>query len=109
MGSFRPGGQGRRTPGQGTSVTWEIDVDCNEVLEQLADYLDRDARAELCSAIEEHLKHCHDCQVEVDTVKKTIVLYQADRHLTTPVSISTRLQNVLAKAYESGPEKTPID
>jgi len=82
-------------------------VDCNEVLEQLADYLDTDARVELCHAIEEHLKHCHNCQIEVDTVRKTIVLYQADRHVTTPAAISTRLQAVLAQAYRQEGEKRP--
>jgi predicted anti-sigma-YlaC factor YlaD len=74
-------------------------VDCNEVLERLADYLDEDARAELCRAIEAHLEHCRECQVEVDTVKKTIVLYQADRQITTPVAISERLQSLLSRAY----------
>ena len=54
-------------------------VDCNEVLDQLAEYLDDDARAELCRAIEEHLSQCHGCKIEVDSVRKTIVLYQADR------------------------------
>ena len=52
-------------------------MDCQDVLDQLADYLDDDARSELCRQIEEHLARCRDCQVEVDTVKKTIVLYQA--------------------------------
>ncbi len=80
-----------------------MDVDCNEVLEQLADYLDENARTELCRAIEEHLKHCHDCQIEVDTVKKTIVLYQADRDVTTPIAISDRLQALLARAYRETP------
>jgi len=80
-----------------------MDVDCNEVLEQLADYLDENARTELCRAIEEHLKHCHDCQIEVDTVKKTIVLYQADRDVTTPIAISDRLQALLARAYREIP------
>ena len=79
-------------------------MDCNEVLEQLAEYLDPDARTELCLLIEAHLKQCQDCQIEVDTVKKTIVLYQADRHITTPIAVSARLQAVLARAYR---ETTP--
>ncbi len=79
-------------------------MDCNEVLEQLADYLDEDARAELCRAIEEHLKHCHNCQIEVDSVRKTIVLYQSDRHVITPLSVSVRLQQMLARAYREPAE-----
>ena len=74
-------------------------MDCNEVLEQLADYLDEDARAELCRAIEQHLSHCHGCQLQVDTLKKTIVLYQHDRPIELPVRISQSLEAVMAKEY----------
>ena len=52
--------------------------DCDSVLEQLSDYIDSDAREELCQAIAEHLSRCRDCQVQVDSVRKTIVLYQND-------------------------------
>ena len=48
-------------------------INCQELLDSLADYLDEDAQAELCRNIEEHLNACHDCQVYVDTVKKTSV------------------------------------
>jgi len=74
-------------------------VDCNEVLEQLSDYLDENARAELCRAIEQHLSHCHDCRFYVDTVKKTIVLFQSDREVEVPVAASTQLRAVLAREY----------
>ena len=74
-------------------------MNCNDVLEQLADYLDEDARRELCEAIREHLERCHDCQVYVDTVRKTIVLYQSDRSVNTPVQVTRQLQAALAKEY----------
>jgi hypothetical protein len=77
---------------------------CEEVLEQLSDYLDEDARAELCEAIEQHLSRCHDCQVEVDTIKKTILLYQADRVTEMPVAVSGRLSAALAQAYRQSPD-----
>ncbi len=77
---------------------------CEEVLEQLSDYLDEDARSELCEAIEAHLSRCHDCQVEVDTIKKTILLYQADRVIEMPVAVSGRLSAALAKAYTQPPD-----
>ena len=56
----------------------EKNVDCIEVLGQLADFLDEDAREELCRDIKAHLTQCRDCQLQVDTIKKTIVLYQAE-------------------------------
>ncbi len=74
-------------------------MDCQEVLDQLADYLDDDARAELCRQIEEHLAKCRNCQVEVDTVKKTIVLYQMDSRVEVPVRVTAELQAALAREY----------
>lgn len=74
-------------------------MNCNEVLEQLGDYLDEDARAELCRAIEEHLTRCHDCKIYVDSVKKTIVLYQSENTIEFPVVANARLQAALAREY----------
>ena len=74
-------------------------MDCNEVLEQLADYLDDDAREDLCRAIEAHLSRCKDCRLEVDTVRKTIVLYQVDREIQLPTSAFASLEAALAKEY----------
>ena len=77
-------------------------MNCDEVLEQLADYLDEDARAELCRAIEAHLSRCHDCRVEVDTVRKTIVLYQSERNAAVPTPAMAGLEAALAKEYGRG-------
>jgi len=74
-------------------------VDCNETLQALADYLDEDARAELCRTIEEHLHRCRDCRVYVDTIKKTIVLYQAGEKIEMPVRVNARLTEALAREY----------
>ena len=75
-------------------------INCDEVLDSLSEFLDAEARADLCREIEEHLRHCHDCQVEVDTVKKTIVLYQSDRVTEVPLTTSHRLRAALSGAYD---------
>jgi len=74
-------------------------VDCTEVLEQLSDYLDAEARAELCRQIDAHLARCSRCQVHVDTVRKTILLYHIDGPSETPVRVSADLQAALAREY----------
>ncbi len=77
-------------------------MDCQDVLDRLADYLDSDTREELSRAIEQHLTHCRDCRVEVDTLRKTILLYhQADRGraLQIPVRVSKELSEALASEY----------
>jgi predicted anti-sigma-YlaC factor YlaD len=76
-------------------------VDCQEVLDQLADYLDEDARLELSRQIEEHLSKCRNCQVEVDSVKKTIILFQADSRIEVPVRVTSRLQAALLSEYRA--------
>lgn len=49
---------------------------CHEMLGELSDYVDGTLEAELCQVLEEHLAGCNNCRVVVDTLKKTIHLYQ---------------------------------
>jgi predicted anti-sigma-YlaC factor YlaD len=86
-----------------------ISVDCTDVIERLADYLDAEARTELCRAIEEHLSQCRDCRIEVDTVKKTIVLYQSDREIPLPVAVNSRLEAALAREYANRTHRRTAD
>ena len=75
-------------------------MDCSEVLEQLGDYLDKEAREEICVAIQAHLERCKDCRFEVNTLEKTIMLYQNDEAVDMPVTVRSSLQAVLAKEYD---------
>lgn len=86
-------------------------MDCTKALEQLADYLDEEARDELCRAIEEHLARCPDCQIKVDTLKKTIILFQADRATEIPVpEVATRkLARALDEEYARSASGSPRD
>jgi predicted anti-sigma-YlaC factor YlaD len=79
-------------------------MDCEKVLEQLSEFLDENAREELCRTIEEHLSQCRDCQVYVDSVRKTIILYQNDTAIELPMGANTRLQDAMAREYRGGPE-----
>jgi predicted anti-sigma-YlaC factor YlaD len=76
-------------------------VDCSKLLEELSDYLDREAREDLCRAIEEHLKSCHDCRIVVDKTRKTILLYQADEAQPIPAAVNARLQEALTQEYRT--------
>jgi predicted anti-sigma-YlaC factor YlaD len=81
-------------------------VTCQELLEQLGDYLDEEARQELCREIEEHLERCHDCRLVVDQTRKTIVLYQAEPQVDEQgmMAATNRLNEALARAYRDGTE-----
>ena len=74
---------------------------CQEVLDQLSDYLDEDARAELVQEVDGHLHECRHCQVEVDSLRRTILIYRCDERVELPASLTEKLQNALDQAYRS--------
>jgi predicted anti-sigma-YlaC factor YlaD len=84
-------------------------VDCSKLLEELSDYLDREAREDLCRAIEEHLKSCHDCRIVVDKTRKTILLYQSDQAQPVPAAVNARLQEALSQAYRARSASGAVD
>jgi predicted anti-sigma-YlaC factor YlaD len=49
---------------------------CKQLLGNLSEYIDGDLQAELCAEIEEHLKDCDNCRVVVNTLRKTIEIYE---------------------------------
>ncbi len=68
---------------------------CAQLQAQLPDYLDGEARAEVCRAIEAHLAECKDCRIVVDTLKKTVTLYRAAPRDAVPREVHARLVRVL--------------
>jgi predicted anti-sigma-YlaC factor YlaD len=51
--------------------------DCRQLLNSLSDYIDGDLQQELCDEIELHMKDCDNCRIVVDTLNKTVFLYQS--------------------------------
>lgn len=49
---------------------------CRHLLDSLSDYVDGEACAEVCEEIERHLQGCENCRVVVDSLRKTVSLYQ---------------------------------
>ncbi len=64
---------------------------CEHLLADLSDYLDGEAAASTCAEIERHLADCPDCRVVVDTLRKTISLYQDLPQPDLPVEVRARL------------------
>lgn len=48
---------------------------CRHLLASLSDYVDGDLGEELCQEIERHLEGCDNCRIVIDTLRKTIYLY----------------------------------
>jgi anti-sigma factor (TIGR02949 family) len=55
---------------------------CRHLLASLSDFVDGELEAELCEEIERHMEGCENCQIVVDTLRKTIYLYR--RSATPP-------------------------
>ena len=64
---------------------------CKQLLGSLSEYIDGDLQAELCAQLEEHLKDCDNCRVVVNTLRKTIELYEQTPEPDLPQDVRERL------------------
>ena len=49
---------------------------CCEFLTYLNDYVDGTLNDEICKVLEDHICECKNCEIVVNTLKKTVELYQ---------------------------------
>jgi hypothetical protein len=66
-------------------------VTCTEFLAILDDVIDETIAAQTRSEIESHLRGCGHCEVVLDTVRKTIEIYQCHELYELPNDVSSRL------------------
>ena len=69
--------------------------DCHKLLGELSNYLEGEVSPEICREIERHLAGCHNCQAVVDSLGKTISLYQMLPEQDVPDEMRRRLLRVL--------------
>ncbi|MBF0171560.1 MAG: zf-HC2 domain-containing protein [Nitrospinae bacterium] len=69
----------------------EDDLTCREIFERLNDYLDQELDPDLCDKIDNHVENCEPCIAFINTLRKTVELFQgyegedAPRELPEPV------------------------
>jgi anti-sigma factor RsiW len=62
------------------------------LLGSLSGYIDGQAEAQICAEIERHLADCDNCRVVVDSLRKTILLYQEQAaQVNLPQDVRQRL------------------
>lgn len=68
-------------------------IRCDQLLGLMSDYLDGQAKEDVCREIEQHMAGCNKCRVVVDTTRKTISLGHAcnDKPLSIPDDVRERL------------------
>jgi anti-sigma factor RsiW len=52
------------------------DKDCRSLLDSLSDYVDGTLSDNLCEELERHMSDCQDCRIVVNSLQKTVYLYQ---------------------------------
>jgi anti-sigma factor (TIGR02949 family) len=68
------------------------DDSCRHLLSSLSEYIDGTLDETLCAEIERHMSGCEDCQIVVDSLRKTISLYQrTSNQATIPDGLRERL------------------
>jgi predicted anti-sigma-YlaC factor YlaD len=66
---------------------------CKQLLGSLSEYIDGELQAELCAEIEEHLKDCDNCRIVVNTLRKTVEIYEktGSDQIEIPQTVRERL------------------
>ncbi len=85
---------------------------CQDLLQGLSAYIDNEASEAICEEIERHLAECDNCRIMLDTLRKTISLYQVvDTADEIPNEIQERILNTLAieNAWPKDSSNPPVD
>lgn len=81
---------------------------CQNFLATLSDYVDGALDPMLCQALEEHLDHCDNCRIVLNTLKKTVDLVHEDGKVESiPLEVRGRLfkRLDLSEPAYRGPDK----
>ena len=72
---------------------------CEELLQYLSDYIDRDLDEALTTAAQDHLATCESCRVVLDTTQQTIFLLREHGKRTIPAQRRNALFSQLQDAF----------
>jgi anti-sigma factor RsiW len=73
---------------------------CEELLQQLSDYVDGTIQPGACKELEKHLSGCEPCEVVVDTLRKTITVYKAGEEVSLPTEFREKLHECLRRKWK---------
>lgn len=72
---------------------------CEELLKHLNEYVEGTIDPAVCEQFEEHMADCNPCQVVVDNIRKTIMLYKEGEAYEIPIAFKNRLHETLRKRW----------
>ncbi len=68
---------------------------CPDYLRNLNDYLDGTLDPGICREIDEHVGHCDNCRIMIDTLRQTVKLCRGGQEIPLPKALEDRLGQVL--------------
>ena len=74
---------------------------CDEVMDELSNYLDDEVTAEIRREMEAHLAHCRTCQVLYDSARKTLRIVTDSSSFELPEVVSARLMSKIMAGVRS--------
>jgi len=65
---------------------------CRHLLGSLSEYVDGELEDQLCAELERHLESCENCQIVVNTLRRTVTLYKVTgKEQAIPEDVRQRL------------------
>jgi len=81
-------------------------VNCEKVILELTSYLDGVLDSHMRMDLEEHLSHCTDCRIVVDTCRKTISIFCNSEPVPLPEDVRNRLHSALLERFRRNAKTT---
>jgi hypothetical protein len=73
---------------------------CKDYVANLVDFIDGELPEELCEDIRQHIGHCNNCRIMVDSLRQTVTLCREGKKESLPPALSNRLQLLLKDRWE---------
>jgi anti-sigma factor RsiW len=73
---------------------------CEELLQQLNEYVDGTVDPAICEEFERHMAGCNPCQVVVDNIRQTITLYKNGQPYELPLKFRDQLHAALREHWK---------
>ena len=75
-----------------------VKLSCKEILDRLSEYVDEELDTSICDEIEKHMSGCSPCVAFLNTLKKTVTLYNtAGKEVDIPDDVQSNLHEFLKK------------
>ncbi|MCX6884139.1 MAG: zf-HC2 domain-containing protein [Verrucomicrobia bacterium] len=73
---------------------------CPELLAMLNEYVDGTVDPAICEEFERHMAGCNPCQVVVDNIRNTIILYKGNEVHELPIPFQKKLHAAVRKHWQ---------